>query len=404
MSSLLDTLGGLVKSTYCQILNNDLAVANAAAYALGPVIGSYYRGPQLVRTVRSLFCDDAPSPRPGQQIPGPPGIGQCSKRYNITVTYQYGDGTTNTTSHYGYWGPLGSIVPVDYNGNPGSFGPNCNGAQIYAHGDDATVPTAAPVLMPLTGGGGPTGVASIVSVNVQTSDGSDDNCTPQIYPPPAKLPDTGYTVPNVPFSFGGQNYNADITLFQPTLSPAFVLVGPFFINTNIAFDVGTLQIGGNITLPGSNIEFNFAPQGLPPSPSGSGGGGGGTLPPVTPVGEPPSPPSDTKPDPGNPGVTKKTVVIGVQVNVSSVSNNNKATRIPQVGNPTIYAPSLGFVSFYIKDAKGNPLGWTTDIPVKNTYQYIPCPVQTGAAGVSGTPNPGVTWTLTPVTATIEVNR
>jgi hypothetical protein len=258
--------------------------------------------------------------------------------------------------------------------------------------------------MPLTGGGGPTGVASIVSVNVQTTDGSDDNCSPQLYPAPEKLPDSGLALDPIPFSFGGQNYIANITLFQPVITPLFGLIGPFFVNTNLAFNVGTLNIGGTLNLGTGDINFNFAPAGLPPSPSGDGGGGGGALPPVSPVGTPPNPPGSTKPEPDNPGVTRKTVIIGVQVNVTGLPVRGKATKIPQGSNPDIYAPSLGFVNFYYKDANGNPLGWSRDFPVKNTYQFIPCDFPQGAAKVAGSPNPGVTWTLTPVTGVVEPNR
>jgi len=74
----------------------------------------------------------------------------------------------------------------------------------------------------------------------------------------------------------------------------------------------------------------------------------------------------------------------------------------QGDNPDILIPAAGYISFYV-DIPGTGKGWTLDIPVKNARNFIQCPWEGGAINVKGTPNPQVTFVITPVYKAIQVN-
>jgi hypothetical protein len=131
-----------------------------------------------------------------------------------------------------------------------------------------------------------------------------------------------------------------------------------------------VQLNGELTVE-LRPEFNFGPRGQVDRPSPEPG---------VPIPEP-----ETE--------NKTRVIVGAIVTATQVSTNTK-TQIFQDGNPDIFAPRIANVSFYITTSDGN--AWTSDIPVKNVRQYVPCPSVFGAVEVAATAEEGFSVDVNPV--------
>lgn len=227
------------------------------------------------------------------------------------------------------------------------------------------------------------------AIAVSRVDGLPDNCGNLPGPTPTPTPGYNNTLVTVNYT---DNSSTNITL-----NARFRFAGPIVkidgsIRVPIRIDLGDVgvQIGGDINLNTGeiNIDFNncnYNPTDEPNPDTYRSPDDTPTVPPDVPT--PVLPPS-----PDSPQSDTTTIIRACVVTVSSISP--QSTLIPQVGNPDIYAPNLGFIQFLI--ASGNSLAWTSDIPVKNKRNFISCPWIGGAIAVRGTPRPGVAWTISPV--------
>jgi len=165
-------------------------------------------------------------------------------------------------------------------------------------------------------------------------------------------------------------------------------------NVTIPFTLNfspSLNITGRVNVDGT-VNFNFGGGTTTTLPKDPRKGDCGDIP--IPDGEVPEDPTDSE-QPSQPDRDAEKVIKGVLVTVTALSNE-RASLIVQSDNPDIYAPSLGHVQFLCRVGETSA-AWTSDQPVKNRRNLIPCPWADGAIAVRGTPQPGVTWTLTPIT-------
>ena len=335
---------------------------------------------------RSL-CNTEPPPRP---VPGFSG-GQCvNERYNIQV---FGARFINqgvcdeipwASSQPQVWGP---ILAVYLKENSPGVSPSrviclCNGVTGFPPRDE-------PVEVSLgnfasTAGCPPSEIRSIIIVPVGHADDCGDTDLLPI-PPPSPGDDT-VTIPDFTYT---DNSQTDINLgdLNVTVESPRIDVNAR-INIPIRFTLApNINIRGNLNLGG---ELNIFPG------TGSGRGGQPGTPddaaPTEPVPEPPISIPNEPEDPADDDLVP--VIIGVAV-TTKIVDRITATEINQNGNPTIYAPRIGSVSFLIEFAAGET-GWTEDIDVKNLRQVIECPWPLGAIDVRGTAAEGVEQTLTPI--------
>jgi hypothetical protein len=170
------------------------------------------------------------------------------------------------------------------------------------------------------------------------------------------------------------------------------------LDTNLALDFGTLNVDARINVSTGDVTINFpgmqgreSPGGGGVAPRLPGGGEGGRPQPIDPV---PPPPPGVPTDGEN--VDRNRRLIGVLVRVDDPAIVKRLTEIPQSSNPAIYAPSLGHVNF-LYELGGNPPTrcWSEDFRVKNTYHFIHVPDRMNAVNYGATPQPGVTWSITP---------
>lgn len=232
------------------------------------------------------------------------------------------------------------------------------------------------------------------SITVSRQDGLPDNCGNLPVPVPTPTPGYNTTTTNVTYT---NNNNVDVTLSATFIFAKASLNVKGELNVPVRIDLGgvNLQIGGNINLNTGDVNLNFgnpnySRNGLPnpdcyePDPS---------IPDV-----PDDIPDDVTIPPTNQSQPETTRVLRACIVTASVIPPD-ISLIFQDGNPTITAPNLGYVSFCI--SVNGKKSWTSDIPVKNARNFIPCPWDGGAIEVRGTPRQGVSWLITPVYALIE---
>lgn len=231
-------------------------------------------------------------------------------------------------------------------------------------------------------------------IDIRREDGLPDTCGNLIDPPSTPTPSQPILVP-VPYEDDdGNDFNLPVNIIY---APVRVDIDgslnvPFRLQLDPNFDV---EINGSINLNTGDINLNFGNTNTPPSkyPGQDDYKSPNDVPDY-----PPDVPNGISPIPPTPPEDETTGVIrAVIVTVTDYASN--ATIIDQAENPDIYAPNLGFVQFAI--SVKNAVAWTSDIPVKNFRNFIPCPWEGGALEVRGTPRPGVTWTLSPVRIAIE---
>lgn len=181
--------------------------------------------------------------------------------------------------------------------------------------------------------------------------------------------------------------DADLNVNIPvdfTFSPNFDFSPDFNFKVDVNFNFGTGDF--NVTYP--YPDGDNPPRLPPPPPFDPDFPDNLPLPPEP----PPGIPDPTEPDDDPIPVS---VIVGCIVTTVNAAENPNIGILDQSGNPDVYYPDLGLVSFEISyGVRGN--GWTEDIRVKNARQFIPCPWGGGAVRVTGTPRPGISWTITPV--------
>lgn len=344
------------------------------------------------------FCNDEPTP-PAPPFPG----GQCPVKYTVRIRYNATNPVTElpVTGFYEnvWWGPIGGLEvtkpSVTYDPNGSDVALLC-----YGRGSDSS---PLPVQVSFDVASQPWNDTVWFIESITRLDGQPDNCGD---PPPVIVPynpgdftidtDINYTnndgiditIPVVGV-VGVAFVDADLNLNVPvsfTFSPNFNFDPTFTYNIDVNLNLG----GGD-----DKISPPYVPPNKPyrPGPPGSNSPGD-----YLPGDDVPTPPTDT-PDPPapDPDEPRARVIRGVLVTVTEISPDAKPTQIGQGDNPDIFAPALGYVSFQIRLGNGSG-GWTSDIPVKNIRNLIPCPWGGGALSVKGTPTLGVAWTLTPIYA------
>lgn len=364
MVSFRDAAANSLRGALCAVI----AINDDGARLFGRVPGlqtgaDYFN---FFAPLRGLLCNDDPADVP---TPQPPFTGgQCSGvNYNITWTgtvYPFSDcsGPINTGSTLiGVPGPItnlrGAIDPVSPN-------PACASQNIYYFdfGPSGTRQT-------LFGQGNG---AVLNSFSVTRTDGQPDNCGD----PPLVVPPPGPVTRPVNITYNNED-NDVIDIDGDVVFSPFFSVGDLDIRVPFNLDLGGLEFSGTIQI---SPEFNFEI-----SPRVYLGGPGV---PDDPDGLPTIPPEDTEPvdDPED-----EPLIIGVIVRSSPVGELRQ-TAIATEGQPTIYAPRIGSCSFAIENSL--TVSWTSDIPIKNRDNYIPCPEPRGAVGVSVSAEPGweIFWT------------
>lgn len=388
-----DAARNAVRAAFCAALRTAQGVGEAINLVFVGAGGGQGISPKTnVPRISALICNE-PAPRFPPSVQFPKG-GQCG-----CVAYRLQGYLTRTTAAANLsftttvWGPVIGFVPIETSVGRTGYSVRCRGI--------ATATCASGIVSVDIGSGDSGGtIAGIVVTSIRRVDGQPDNCGDPRDDDPIDWPPTGIPVVGPPAFYppdGGNlpdvSFSPIVVFFKPELDANLNVNIPFTLNTDINIGAGaTLSLSGTLNLNTGDVTFNFNGGDRPSLPIGNGNCDN----PVEPVRPLPEPGGGGKPKPEDDDVEDDTVIVGVAVRVSSISPTVKASTIFQSGNPDIYAPSLGHVSFFITDSNGAKLGWTTDIPVKNKEQFIPCPYEYGASGVSGSPQPGVSWSLTPI--------
>lgn len=336
---------------------------------------------------RNLLCD-TPAP-----APNPPAFtgGQCSARYRILgETFNYPNsqciGNSSPFDFGAWWGPItGVSVVVD-----GSFANGRNFSLQFTSFGNLSFPKSIPETTRLFVGSSFNGCPNVRldAFNPERIDGLPDNCGD---PPPDYDPVTppDVTVPRDVTYENSQGVTVTIPVVfvyaRAQLDVDANITIPFTLNIapNISF-AGTVNFNGEV-----NIGTTPTGEGTPAKDPRKGDCDDIAIP-TEPV---PTDPTDSNPPP-QPDRDREEVIKGVLVTVAELSNE-RASLIVQSDNPDIYVPSLGHVQFLCR-VGDTSAAWTSDQPVKNRRNLIPCPWPDGAIAVRGTPQPGVTWTLTPI--------
>lgn len=386
MTSFSDSLADAIRNAYCTMLRNGNNFLEHFAPRIGVIPNP---GLMAGRFAYRLVCNREPPPMPQPPFTG----GQCTDIfYQVRVTYTGFDQDDN--------------ADPNTTGNPqtfSSFGP-IRGAVVR---QSSTAFTVVGLGQPRPGN--PDGEwqlgtlnksfykrVQIDNIQVIPPPGVPDICgdPPPVIVPPA--PNYNVFAPTINFNDGDNNsVNLPVTLiFAPVrLNLEGNLVVPLRINLEPTFN---FPFNGEFNLNTGGINFNFGSPNYSPTPTPSPDGY--DCPPTTPedpvddITDVPIPGDDDDPNDDTARILRACIVT---VNVIP----KDITIIFQDDNPDILAPNLGYVQFAI--AVGNRLSWTSDIPVKNRRNFIPCPWEGGALQVRGTPRPGVVWTISPVYANVE---
>jgi len=387
MATLRDAISSSISNDVCNFLES-AAILSAASL---PVLGVL--APEAVLPVGaigagtaasySLFCN-----RPAPSLVGAPPFvgGQCDNvEYRVFYEGEYNNGSPNVfqtfadRTQYRNARVLG-ITTADP--SDGSFG-----KVVVVQFEDGDVTGFGFTGIPPNGNQ----MRNVRITSVQRRDGQPDNCgnPPGLPVPPGDLNVTN----NNSVTYIDNNGDTITNNFGYTYSPIEIdFNGNVTIPVNIrGIDLPDFNINANINLTTGDINFYGGNSTQPPS---------GVPRPSDYVPDPslPEPPSDIPgipslpfPSDDNPPETEK-IISACIVTVSQVGRRQSV--IFQGDNPDIYAPNLGFVAFAINT--GGATSWTSDIAVKNLRNFIPCPWQPGAIAVRGTPQPGVSFVVTPV--------
>lgn len=391
MSEFRDALTTAVRGAICGYLNDD-----------GPYRGPWFDnlyGPDGVLAPSgafrraaigggiALFCDSPVLP-----VPSPVTGGNCPGTYyrvNVTAQCFYSGENLNYEVSYASiqqrnqdtaTGPIGGLnVPMPLVGGLFGFGPALTGFDGSSDGVYSLIPFGNDQGNRRDFNQGNNQVLSGQITSVVAISGPDDcgDAVPRM--PLPSLPDrtfpiaVGVNTGIIQIGAGNIAVNGDVIIPVRIELPDLVFAGEvelFGVDFNFNLNPD-LEIGLNPELEvGLNPDFDF---------------GGG------------DPPDEIDPPDAEP--PGKRGIIGVIVTTTTITPVVISTRIPQLINPDIYAPSIGYVNFrYL--VKGEYV-WSEDIPVKNSRQYIPCPVSFAAVSVQGTPKLGIDWTLTPVYALVK---
>lgn len=376
MADFKETLESAVVESFCRVTAPNTQLLRTFADAFGSNPGLTV--PAYVGEVAySLVCDKRPDP----PLPPPFSGGQCQTLYQVTsqatleLTAPPSQETVQRTdvlpgAIYGIAQKLegsSDIIYITHRATDGSLGV----FNVFGTTRPAGKWTSYQII-------------SVVRVDGQPDDCGNPSSFPRLPPPqPGEMSD------NTTINWTDINGDTITNNLNINIGSAYIDVQanvqiPIEVNIDARATINAtinVSTGGiSITPPGGSL-----PTGKPGSPGGGTGSGTGvdTAPPSSPIPDPPDPPDPTK------------SIVGAIVTVISDSKG-RATQIIQKDNPDIYAPNLGFIQFLVRIGNGTTTAWTSDIPVKNVRNLIPCPWEFGAIDVRGTPQPGVEFDITPV--------
>lgn len=360
---------------------------------------------RLAYNTQRLFCNRDPYDRPYR-----PGL--CPILYNVTITYRITGNPVPSfngtfTQLRGCWGPIGSasyfVTEAD---EPG--GRQAVQLTLMCHGTEFTGITSGwfKTIFPP---GEFHEKATIVILNVESvpANVNDDNTCGGTYKPEAYKPENHTYSVNITYD-AGDTTNITIPLIGILGIAYFDIDGKvnipitFKLNPtaylNLDFD---FEFSGAINLDTGDFIANYGDDTEPlPPPSQPDPPAGTPAPkPTSPV--PPAPPGITEPpaDPDDEEAERR--LIAAVVTTTFQARPTRQTIIGQAENPDIYVPDLGVINFAISVGDG-AVAWTNDIRVKNLRAYIPCPVESGAVQVKGTPTPGNEWVITPIYSSTDL--
>ena len=422
--SFLDSLGPAIREqVLCPLLQANTSLNSSLRDLIELSTG--YRPPSLepLGGYQLAVCPLPVSPpTPSLSFEG----GQCEVQYRVFASVRYEnlllDGTWEEvevdSSDLLGMGPIASIGITQtfvIDGSP------CDNNTLdrtlivaFADGDAST-----PLPSEYNCGPGIGGIRNVVvlSYTVTREDGLPDTCgNPPPLEPVPPVPPEG-TEP-FPFSFpititeGGTPITIDVGGVVVVLPPRIGLNADINIPVKVNIDVGGVNFSPTVNLdfniadgafrvePGAfDIDFggivintNPPPWNNPPGKCIPGGGGPRPLPGT----DVPEPPPDAPNPPEKRPPKGERVIIGALVTVTAAAPWQRATIIGQDENPDIYAPDLGHINFLCRLGTGAVGGWTPDQKVKNRRCLIPCEWKYGALEVKGTPQPGITWEITPI--------
>lgn len=382
MVDFADALKGAVRTGFCSVIGT-VAAADKIASRIGfGEAGSLVKW-NMPDAIYQAVCSNDPPPPPPASFTG----GQCDANYNVTVEFDFVYVPTGAVEDH-------SVQTIAVRGAVKGLrrsNPDPNTIRLDIVGGVAGNPSGESLNFVGSTTLPNNDIRNERITNVVRIDGNPDNCGDG---PPQKPP----------FVPGSNIYNTNITYnngHTDVTVPVGLAFGFLNVNANAELNVpvnatvnANVQLGVNFNLQTGDISFKFPsndPSGnpypddrvyiLPWDTTNSG-----PLPPKPPGGGDATP---TKPSP--PSTDK--VIIGCWVTVTNVQNPALQV-IYQTGDPNVYAPDLGLVSFNIPNSAGGG-GWTPDQRVKNRQCYVPCPASQGAIAVKGTPRQGVTWIITP---------
>jgi len=389
MAGLREALSNSLTSTACTLLGAGSTFASNFENLISAIAPDTFF-PRVstaagLSAAYSLFCD-----RPAPSLIGPPPFtgGQCAAGYRVyySGSRQYDGGVSGapfTTPFTGYGdvtGPVSGLGQEESGGSVNMF-IDANPNVIVESISGISAPDVGKFrFIGLT-------ITSIVRIDGLGSDSCGD--------PPGTpvLPNDDPIQDNVDITYVNNEGDNVTNNFDFTFSPAFIdfngnLNVPVHITNND--DPDFIQ---NVHLNLNTGDINFY-AGNPATPPGSSGNPAAPSKPGTNLPDYPTdlPAVDPIPFSDDDPPQEQEIIKGAVVTVHAISA--RTTILYQSSNPNILVPNVGYISFLID--VGGATAWTADIPVKNKRQLIPCDWFAGAIDVRGTPQPGVSWTITPI--------
>lgn len=354
MADFLQSVGSAVRSVACGILSVQDSTVSFVGKISPTGLGPY---PDIVRSLRRSVCGNnngtvaSPPDSFDNATTAPPSCGTTAG-----IAWWYTDNVNTYNTGWRFTAASFAATPVAV----GNFRNNGTSTGLV----DVTLSNGSVVVFTLTNFGRADGNwnASDFRLCLGTAGAPQppsNNPQPPL-PPYTPTPVTrsiDYDGPS-----GTVSENIDIVIFAPVVLAPLTIVSNILVTGNNFSLIGKLQLS-------PNFDIKLAPKFV------IGGGGFGDV--------NANPGENQPPDEGKKDSARK--IIGALI-ITTDAVGGRAGLIGQGDNPDIYYPRLGNVSFLIETDKGR--GWTTDLPVRNTRQYVPCPAPQGAVDVRGTADVG----------------
>lgn len=381
MATYREAVDGFIKSAACSVLGT---LDGATQLIARKVVGDAISDLSFPSFLNRHLCDQEPPSLPPPPFEG----GQCEGvQYNLSGTVDFVDRTTGSFKQTVTWSTfaVGRITSIQIE-DPSPSSPT-SAAVVVRYVDSSGNPA-------YTIGRGvqnsTTRMVNLVINPIVRADGQPDNCgsLPSVVPPVQpgfnqRGGDVTYTnnegnnvtVPIVAaFGYASLNVDAEVTI------PVTIDVGGITLDADFNLNTGDIQFFPTNNIYGDRRRGTKPTDVLPPP-----GEDIPDYPPTLPPGLPPI--DEEEPE-------RESTIVAVLVTVTEFDNELVGTLF-QADNPDISIPNFGYVSFLCRVGTIDS-AWSSDIPVKNRRNIIPCPLSWGAIDVKGTPRQGVSWALTPL--------